>query len=668
MDDLSRLFEPTAIGKVAIKNRIAMAAMGCRGLCHPDGTFAQRAIDYYEERAKGGAGLIITGAIKVENELDKHSVTTRPISSLSPHHFAETSGELTEAVHAHGAKIFAQMSVGHGRAGHPGVRLAGRPVSASPTPNYWDPSVTCRELTIEEIEKIIKAFEDTAAIVASSGFDGIEVHAIHEGYLLDQFAVALWNKRTDRYGGDLRGRLTLAIEILRRVKARVGKDFPVIMRFSIKSYVKDWGKGGLPGETFKEMGRDVEEGLEAARILEEAGYDGFDADAGSYDSWYWPHPPQYMPRGSYLDLTQKLKKVVKGPVLVAGRLDIPALAARTLEEGKADMILIARGLLADPYWPAKVQTKRIQEIRPCIACHDGCLGRTRLDRPLSCTVNPATGREKLFEINPAARAKKVLIVGGGPAGMETARVAATRGHKVTLFERSDTLGGHMIEAGVPDFKEDIGRLLNWYKLQLKNLKAGLVLGTKVTPALIDGEKPDVVVVATGANPFEPGLRGASRSSVTNCPDLLMGRKKAGKAVVVVGGGLMGCETALWLVRQGRKVTVIELLPELMKGSLPVPHPNRVMLIDLLAFHKVDVLTNTGVCEIGARGVVAVDKMCRTRDIDCDTVVLALGMKSEDGLYKSLVGKVTQLYAIGDCKEPRRMLEAIWEGNAIGRTI
>ncbi|MCJ7516157.1 MAG: 2-enoate reductase, partial [Dehalococcoidia bacterium] len=414
----SKLFEPINIGKLEIKNRIAMAPMAIAGLTTPDGGFGARAIDYYVERAKGGVGLIITGAAMVDEEIEKH-----PRAALSaarnPGHFIETASELTEKVHAHGAKIFAQLTAGLGRVlfvpGTPDA--ASGPVAPSAIPNYWNPTVTCRELTIEEIKRLIKKCGDAAEAVKNAGFDGIDFHGLHEGYLVDQFAIAMFNRRSDIYGGDLRQRLTLPIEILHEMKNRAGKDFPVQLRFSVKSYVKDWHQGGLPGEEFREAARDTEEGLEVARIMEEAGYDAFDADAGTYDAWYWAHPPNYFEHGCYLHLSERLKKAVKVPVLVAGRMELPELAERAIAEGKADMVVLGRGLLADPYWPNKVMAGKTMNIRPCLACHQGCLGRMiALEGPVSCAVNPACGNEKELAIKPASEVKKVIVIGGGVAG------------------------------------------------------------------------------------------------------------------------------------------------------------------------------------------------------------------------------------------------------------
>ncbi|AOQ25019.1 Cinnamate reductase [Moorella thermoacetica] len=663
----TRLFEPIKIGKVEIKNKIAMAPMGVLGLATQDGCFSKRVVDYYVERAKGGTGLIITSVTKVDNEIERFKAGAVPVATVNPLHFIATAGELTERVHAYGTKIFLQLGMGFGRVAAP-ILLESQPVAPSAIPNFWDPSITCRELTTAEVETLVQRASEAAEIAVEAGFDGVEIHAMHEGYLLDQFTIALFNRRGDKYGGALEDRLTFPIEIVRAIKDRVGKDFPVVLRFSIKNYIKDWRQGGLPGENFQEKGRDVEEALAAAKILEGAGYDGFDADAGSYDAWYWAHPPVYQKHGCYLPLTQRLKEVVKVPVIVAGRLEIPELAEEALVKGQADMIAIGRGLLTDPYWVNKVMTGRSKNIRPCIGCHDGCLGRGFLGRPLSCTVNPACGREEEYAIDRAPEAKQVMVIGGGVAGMEAARVAALRGHRVSLYEKSDRLGGHVVEAAVPDFKADDGRLLEWYKTELGELQVEIHLNQEVTPDFVQQQNPDAVIVATGSTPAIPDIAGINKDKVTTVSDLLLGKKQAGGRVVIIGGGLAGCETALWLAQQGKDVTIIEILDDLMRAGIPVPYMNRMMLLDLLKMNGVKWLTETSVLEVTDDGVTLISKTYQRSTLPADTVILAVGFAADQRLYNALRDKIPNLYLIGDSREPRNILAAIWEGYEVGRGI
>jgi 2-enoate reductase len=656
-----RLFEPIKIGKVHIKNRIAMAPMGIIGLTNPDGNPGQRGIDYYIERARGGVGLIITGLFQVIDESWNEGNTKHRINRAS----ILTFGELCEAVHALGTKIFVQLTAGFGRV-IPAPAMNDRPVSASAVPHFYRPEVTCRPLEEGEVEDIVAAFGNAAEIIAAAGVDGIELHG-HEGYLLDQFTTSIWNQRTDKYGGNLKQRLTFSTEILKIIKERAGADYPVQYRFGLKHYIKGFNTGALPGETYKEAGRDIEEGLEMAKLLEEAGFDALHVDAGCYDSWYWAHPPGYQEHGCMVDMAALVKQVVDIPVIAVGRLEVPEIAEEVITTGKADIVALGRGLLADAHWPVKVLEGREKEIRPCIGCHEGCIWRFMQGKPLSCAVNPACGRERLYALNRVEHPVSVMVIGGGVGGMEAARVAATRGHHVVLYERGEVLGGHLVEASVPDFKKDLETLLDWYKNQLGTLGVELKMAMEVSPALVARESPDAVIVATGSRPAIPDIPGIDNSRVITCIDLLLGRKKTGENVIVIGGGLIGCETGLWLAEKGKNVTILEMLPELMTGGIPVPLMNRLMLVDLLALNKVNVITGACVREITNEGVkVTVTDSGNT--LEADTVVLAAGLQSDDRLFQELNGRFPHVYTVGDCREPRNIMGAIWDGFEVGRTV
>lgn len=660
------LFDPIRIGKVEIKNKISMAPMGAFGFVDNEGCYNERAMDYYVERAKGGTGLIITSITKVENELDKVRPGIIPVISENPVRFLMMSSEMTEKVHAYGTKIFLQLTMGFGRSGAPGTLLAAKPVSASDIPNYWDPAVTCRALTTSEVEWIVSKFIESAEIAKNAGFDGVEIHAVHEGYLLDQFTLSIFNRRTDKYGGDLRGRLELPIEIVQGIKARVGSDFPVGLRYSVKSCIKDWRQGGLPGEEYVDKGRDMKEGLEAAKILEAAGYDELNTDVGTYDAWYWSHPPIYQKNGLYLPYTKELKKVVNIPVIVAGKLGVPEEAEKALEDGAADMIGLGRPLLADAYWPKKVLEGHDERIRPCIGCHTGCLGRGFEAKPLCCTVNPAVGREKSFEIKPAPAAKNVMVVGGGVAGMEAARTAALRGHKVTLYEGTNELGGEIIPGSVPDFKVDDRRLVTWYKNEIKELNIKTVFNKKVTEEFIEKEEPDVVILATGAKEIKLNLPGTEKDKVATAVEILNGSKKAGKNVLMIGGGLVGCETALYLAQQGSNVTIVESKDNILSAGKPIPHMNKIMLMDLLKKYNINIITNNSLLEVTEEGAVLIDNSFRKQNIAADTVAIAVGYKPDRDLYNKLHGKIVDLYLIGDAYQAANIMDAIWSANEVGR--
>ena len=649
-----KLFQPMSIGKVDIKNRIAMAPMGITGLVDPDGRFTQRAIDFYNERAFGDVGLIIGGDTRV--------TALEPPSGM-PFISPETSplfGELAESVHYYGTKIFIQLALGDGRVlNGPAIDRGFKPVSASAIPAFWRPNVTTRALTTDEVEELVRALGDAAGLLKTAGIDGVELHG-HEGYIFDQFATAIWNKRNDKYGGRLEDRLRFAIEALNAIKDKAGKDFPVIYRYGLKHYMKALWVGALRRQGYVETGRDIGEGLEMAKLLEKAGFDALHVDAGCYDSWYWPHPPIYQPHGCMVDMAAEVKKVVAIPVITVGKLGIPELAEKVLKEGKADMVALGRALLADPHWPKKVRSGAVEEIRPCIGCQDGCIYRIMEDpKPLSCAVNPAAGRERLYTLEVIKQPKRVLIAGGGIAGMEAARVSAIKGYEVTLLEAGERLGGHLIAGSVPDFKQDIGRLLDWYNNQLKRLGVKIRLQVEATPELIKNGKPDKVIVATGSTAIVPDVRGIEKPIATICMDLLLGKKKAGESVVVIGGGLVGCETALWLANQGKRVTIIEALPEMATGR--IFYAKRMMLLDLLREKEVEFMPNTTLDEVMDEDVNVVDRNFSRKTIMCDTVALALGLKPERKLYESLRGESFDLYLIGDCKEPRNIMEAIWDG-------
>ena len=659
--NLGKLFEPVKIGPVEIKNRVAMAPMGIVGLVNSEGSLTQRGIEYYIERARGGVGLIITGVHKVESELE-FMAGAAVISRACVAPFSE----LSEAVHALGAKIFVQLTAGFGRVANPS-RLRSQPVSASAIPNFWRPDLTCLELKTAEVEKLVKSFGDAALILANAGIDGVELHG-HEGYLFDQFTTALWNRRTDKYGGTLENRLRLPGEVLQEIKKRAGADFPVQYRFGLKHYVKAFNSGALPGEDFREAGRDIPEGLEMAKMLEAAGFDALHVDAGCYDSWYWPHPPTYQEPGAMADMAAQAKKAVRIPVIAVGKLTAPALADRIIAEGKADLIAVGKSLLADPFWVQKAAVGQPERIRPCIGCHDGCMGRIIRGKPLSCAVNPAAGRERSYRIERADRPKKIVIVGGGVAGMEAARVSSLRGHQVVLYEKKQNIGGHLIPASVPTFKKDIASLLDWYKGELGMLDVHIKTATEATPEVVAAEKPDGVILATGSLPIIPEVPGIEGDKVVVAMDLLTGKKETRQNVLVLGGGLIGCETALWLARQGRKVTIVEVLKDLLSAGIPVQPMNKMMLLDLLRYHRVEVICDTSLLEVLEEGVVLIDKNFRRQKYPADTVVLAAGLKPDQELYNNLRGQIPNLYSIGDGRTPQNIMGAVWEAYEVARMI
>jgi 2-enoate reductase len=648
MSDLTHLFEPGKIGRIEIKNRIVMAPMLIWGLVEPDGAISERGIDYYAERAKGGAGLITTGAALTKPDLEYRRV--RGMFRADSPEVVPRLRALVDAVHRFDAKLSIQLTPGAGRVIFP--MIARQPVGPSVLPNVWDLSITTRELTTDEVEALVRSFETAARVVKEAGADAIELHG-HEGYLMDQFMTSLWNKRQDKYGGDLDGRLRFPLEIVRAIKDQAGADFPVIFRYAATHHI--------------EGGREIEESLEIARRLELAGVDALHVDAGCYDDWYWPHPPGYQPPGCMVDMAEAVKKAVNIPVIAVGRLGYPVLAEGVLRDKKADFIALGRPLLADPEWPRKAKEGRLDDILPCIGDHDGCLGRVPVrGAHLSCTVNPACGNEREAVIRPADKPKSVLIIGGGVAGMEAARVAALRGHRVSLYEKSNRLGGHLVEASAPEFKDDLRLLKNYYEGQLRKLKVSVALGTEATAQMIRERKADVVIIATGSTPIIPAIPGIEKDRVVTAVDVLLDAKKAGEKTIVVGGGLVGCETAVYLAQQGKRVTVVEMMESILPDLFEA---NRQHLFKMLAENGVTVLTDAQVARVTDEGAVIVNKRRRYQaHLKADTVVLAVGLKPEVKLTRALEGAKAEVHSIGDCREPRKIIDAIWLAHQTARGL
>ena len=658
------LFTPVKIGSVTIKNRFAMAPMGPLGLADSEGGFNQRGIDYYTERAKGGTGLIITGVTFSDCKVETQSMPNCPNSTYNPVHFIRTSREMTERVHAYGSKIFLMMSAGFGRVTIPTNLGEFPPVAPSAIPHRWLDKI-CRPLTVEEIRSIVKSFGDGAYNAKRAGFDGVEIHAVHEGYLLDQFAISMFNLRTDEYGGSLENRLRFAREVVEEIKSRCGSDFPVVMRFSVKSMIKDWREGALPGEEFEEKGRDIAEGLEAAKLLVQYGYDALDTDVGTYDAWWWNHPPMYQEKGLYRPYCKMVKEVVDVPVLCAGRMDNPDMASQALENGECDIISLGRPLLADPDYVNKLRSGRLAQIRPCISCQEGCMGRIQEYSMINCAVNPQAARERDMAYEPILKSKKVLVVGGGVAGCEAARVLAIRGHQPELFEKGSRLGGNLIPGGAPEFKEDDLALAEWYATTLKDLNVPVHLNHEVTKEEVLAGNYDAVIIATGSQPKKFSL--GDDDKVYTAAQVLLKEKDCGDSTVIVGGGLVGCETALWLAQHGKKVTIVEALDKILAVNGPLCHANKDMLERLVPFNGVEVVTGAKVKSY-AGGVLTAETAEGEKTIPCDSVILAVGYREEDSLYRQLEFDVPEIYLLGDAKKVSNIMYGIWDAFEVANHI
>lgn len=659
-----KLFSPVKVGSVTLKNRFAMAPMGPLGLADANGGWNQRGIDYYTERAKGGTGLIITGVTFFDQFVEKQDPSTVPNPLYKPVQFVKTSREMTERVHAYGSKIFLQLSAGFGRVTIPTNVGDIPPIAPSAIPHRWLDK-TCRAITVEEIHLIVKQFGDAAYHAKRAGFDGVQIHAVHEGYLLDQFAISMFNHREDEYGGSLENRLRFAKEVVEEIKKRCGEDFPVTLRFSVKSMIKDWRVGALPGEAFTEKGRDVEEGLEAAKLLESYGYDALDTDVGTYDAWWWNHPPMYQKKGLYREYCKMVKEVVSIPVFCAGRMDDPDMALEAIENGECDVIDLGRPLLADPDYCNKLRSGNLAQIRPCISCQEGCMGRVAAYSLINCAVNPQAARERVTAYEPILKKKKVMIVGGGVAGCEAARVLAIRGHEPVLYEMSDHLGGNLIAGGAPEFKEDDLALAKWYTNELKRLEVDVHLNEKATSEMIKASGCDTVIIATGSTPKVFSL--GDDAHVYTAAQVLLKEKDCGETTVVIGGGLVGCETALWLAQHGKKVTIVEALDKLMAVNGPLCEANHEMLEALIPFNHIEVVTGAKV-EAYENGILKLDQGGTKKEITCDSVILSVGYKEEDQLYHELEFDIPQLYLLGDAKKVSNIMYAIWDAFEVANHI
>ena len=639
-----KMFEQGRIGKMVLKNRLAMAPMGTAGLADIDYGYSQRLIDFYAARAKGGVGMIISGAAVVNTDLEA-GITAQLPRLTSPAYMGRLK-ELCDAVHHYGAKIAIQVTPGFGRVNFTHANPI-QPISASAVPCFWDPRVTTRALTIEEIELLVKSYGISAGMAKVAGVDAIEIHG-YGGYLIDQFQTALWNKRTDKYGGDLDGRLRFSMEIIGATRSAVGKDFPILYKFTPDHYI--------------EGGRKMEEGLEIARRLEKAGVDALHVVGGCYEVWHRAIPCMYEKPGSQVHLAEAVKKLVKIPIITDGKLGHPEIAEKVIKEEKADFVALGRPLLADPEWPRKVKESRLDDITPCIGDGDGCLGRMKY---LSCTVNPTTGMEKEYALITAERRKRVLVIGGGPGGLEAARVAALRGHEVTLWEKEPRLGGKMIPASVPDFKKDIRPLIEYLSNQVNKLGVKVELMKEATLGLVQQLNPEVVIIATGGASLIPQIPGIREDKVSTAVEVLLGKKEAREIVIVAGGGMVGCETAAYLARQGKKVTIVEMMRQLIPEGINAV--SMMGLLDLIKESKVEVLTKAKLLEVTRKGAI-VDTGGSKMELKADSVVLALGFKSESPLRENLEGRVPELFAIGDCVQPRNILHAVWEGFHASRLI
>ena len=640
-----QLFERSSIGSMQLRNRVGMAPMGTNGLTDIDCGYSRRLIEFYEARARGGCSMILTGSAVTNTESEGGIAHFLP-RLTTPAYMGRLS-ELCDAVHHHGSKLVLQLTVGFGRVNFIEANPI-QPVSASEVSCFLDPSVTTRALTREEIQQLVVSFATSAGMGQICGVDAIEISG-YGGYLLDQFQSSLWNRRDDEYGGDLDGRMRFSMELIGATRHAVG-DLPIIFKFSPDHYI--------------EGGRRLDEGLEIAGRLEAAGVDALHVDGGCYEVWNRVVPSMYEEPGCQLELVEAVKKVVSLPVIANGKLGDPELARRVVEQGRADYIVLGRPLLADPDWVNKTKAGRDDEIRPCIGCNEACLGRGYEMKYLSCTVNPLTGMEKTFALTPVERPRSVLVIGGGPGGMEAARVAALRGCDVTLWEQSDRLGGKMRTAAVPPFKKDIRPLIDFMARQVEAEGVKVELERRAAADAVREIGPDVVIIATGSLLALPPIPGLDAGHVVSSVDVLDGRAEVGERVVLVGGGLCGCEAAVHLAQQGKKVTVVEMLEDIAVGT----NINTAMGIKtLIAQSGVAIRCSSRIVEITGDGVVLESDGSR-QELAADSVVIATGFVADTTLRDELESFVPEVSSVGDCDRPANILGAIWGGFHAARVL
>lgn len=631
---LKKLFTPGQIGSVVIKNRIIMAAMGT-GLATEDGNLTKRQIDYYVARAQGGTGLITTEAAYTRLGYPNRVY-------IGHDKFIPGWKRLVDAIHEAGAKVALQIATTRGRQDQV------EPVSASESYHPFT-GVKARALRTEEVEEIVAKVGEAALRARRSGFDAVNLHMGH-GYLVSDFLCPLVNKRTDRYGGSLENRARFATELVESAKQKAGKDYPIIVRISVDSR--------FPG------GFSLTDGIAVCQMLEKAGADAISVVSGVAETYEWAIPPMYAPPGYNLNLAKQIKKTISIPVTVAGRITDPHLCEEILQQRKADFIELGRALIADPEFPRKAMEGKIEDIRKCLGCLQ-CLDHLFARKPIRCTVNAEVGRERELRIEAAAKVKKMLVVGGGPGGMEAARVAALRGHEVVIWEKSDKLGGQLDVAAKSPCKGEIINLKDYLSSQIEKLSVEVKLGMLATPASVVSEKADAVVVATGSKPLIPKIPGAERGNVVTASDVLTGKLDTGRTIVVIGGGMVGCETADFLASKGKMVTIVEIL-EACATDVPL-FINR-FLLRRLRDSGVRMLTGVKPEEITEKGVRIVDKQEKGIFLEADSIVVATGASPNNELYRALQGKVAKLYGIGDCVRPRRIIDAIDEGASVGRQI
>lgn len=625
------LFKRGKIGNVKLKNRIIMAPMGTKPTA--DGSYSDNAINYFEERAKGGVGLIITGANIVSTKYE-----TRPENELSDFHNVEKLAVMIERCHHYGTKVFVQITPGLGRMVYADPYTP--PYSASDEArSFWFPNLKCRMLTVDDIHYLTERMAYSASLAQAAGADGVELHG-YGGYLLDQFHSSLWNKRKDEYGGSLENRLRFSTEIISAIHEKCGADFPVSMKFTAYHGIKG--------------GRQLDEGVEMAKIFEKAGVSDLHVDVGCYEVWYKAITTVYEKPMHQIFAAKAVKAAVNIPVITQGKLNDPMDAEKVLQDGDADYVALAHQMLADPHWANKVKAGNFDQITPCIGCNECLLGGFS-GKHYYCTVNPLCYAEKDYQLTPAMSKKRVLVIGGGPGGMEAALTAARRGFEVELWEKTTQLGGNMFVAGYPSFKVDVMKFVKFLRREINRLNVNVRYNMTATSENVLAGNFDKVILATGATSKVPPIEGVDNAN--QAEDYLVQSKQPGDDVVVIGGGLVGCETALDLSSRAKNVTVVEMLDDILQTGSHSKN-NDLSLRDHLKDAQVKLDTGVKVKAITKDSVV-IDDNGVEKKLPCDTAVVAAGYKSNDSLEEILEDKV-DLTVVGDAVSPRKIMDAVHE--------
>ncbi len=680
---LEPLFTPWKIGSCEIKNRIVLTSMGGTNLLGwmEVNHFDKAGAKFIMEVAKNNCGLVLPGCQPVYNPmfgqwLYKNKKMYKDLAQWMPE------------FHKTGAKLFVQLTAGFGRSftishlmellyTNKALRVLSKPfmdldkITAAPSasPNRWSDKVPSREMTVEEIQEFITAFGKTAKLLKDAGVDGVEIHAVHEGYLLDQFTLKYVNKREDEYGGSFENRYRFAVEIVKEIKRVCGADFPVSLRYSVESKTKGFREGALPGEDYVEVGRDMEESEKAAKYLQDAGYDMLNCDNGTYDAWYWAHPPVYMPENCNLEDVAHIRKFVDIPVVCAGRMD-PQVAADAIKEGRIDGAGFARPFLADQEWVTKLMNDKPEDIRPCILCHNGCFNMCHYegvpnDQELSdslhlarCAVNAETMQWNKHKIVPTDSPKKVHIIGGGIGGMEAARVLKLRGHEPVIHEMTGQLGGSFIAAGAESYKGKLRDLLTWYRKQMADLKIEIHFNEKIESTAQFAGSP--VIVATGSTARVLKNVPGHEKMVEAC-EYLTGTE-VGDTVAVIGGGLTGCEIAYELALQGKKPIIVEMKNDLI-AQTGVCLANSSYLREWFALHEVPVYLETTLQAVGDGTISCKTKDGKMIEIACDSVISSAGYVSNP-----LTQKGKDVYLVGDCQQVGNLRTVVWRAYEVAMKI